>query len=545
MKILLLIPLLLIPLLLVSCFQEEKLYTVNPDGTGKVVFKATFPLDSVINLNQNDGAKPSPEKKAKDAVTKIFEQSEGVAAWADVTYKINDEGKIKFQGTAYFNDLNKVKLKMGGIDSDTLKPTLIKKNGLVTLECALVKKKNASDAAKSEKAQPKWAEMTQKQQKLAMAKARQGLLQMKGMLGGVAADMSTKVTIQLPAPAKKATGFKKLSDSSFTITQTGKMMLEGIDKVLADEKIMQTLAGELDMTQEPPAEVMHQMFGFSANPSVQFPASAAPAFDYKKELQAAQKAAPAMMKKLGLTVAAVAPMVGKAKFKSLRLAGVRIVTPSPDQKVRAFNWSAGTSIALIGELPGAVISADEGKIETFTLNNGQNLLSSKKWDQKPRSINLSDDGAWLSFEIQSDQLPEPGATSIKMLKGEIVCMAAGSSKVVDLAFAKIEQGEKSAHYGAEITEISESKYNKGKKQITIRFELKRDLIKEVTFFDKDGIQLKSKKNGHSWSGGKGTLTLLCDDALSADSVVKLELFTDLKQHVFPFKIENTPLIPIK
>jgi hypothetical protein len=539
MKILLL----LIPFLLVSCFQEEKIYTLNPDGSGKVQFKATFPLDSVINLNGDGGAEPSPEEKAKDAVSKILKKSEGVAAWADVSYKINDEGKIEFQGTAYFSDLNKVELKMGGIDSDTLKPTLIKKDGLVTVECALVKSK--SDAARSEKAKPKWAEMTKNQQKLAMAKARQGLMQMKGMLGGIAGDMSSKVTIHLPAPAKKSTGFKKLTGSSYSITQTGEMMLKGIDKVLADEKIMQSLAGDFDMKQEPPAEVMHQMFGLSADPAVSFPAPAAPAFDYKKELQAAQKATPAMMKKLGLTVIPAAPMVGEAKFKSLRLAGVRIVTPTPDRDVRPFNWSAGTTIALIGELPGAVISTDKGKIETFILNNGQNLLSSKSWGQKLQSVDLSDDGTWLGFEVRSDQLPESGATSIKMLKGEIVCMAASSSKILDLAFAKIAQGEKSEHCGAEITKISESKYNKGKKEISIRFALKKDLIKEVKFFDKDGIQLKSKQNGSSWSGDKGSLTLLCDDALAADCVVKVELFTDLKQHVFPFSIENAPLIPTK
>lgn len=544
--------LLFIPLLLVSCFQEEKVFTLNPDGSGKVEFKTTFSLDSIIKFTSEGEAEPSLEEKAKEAVAKIFEKSEGVAAWTDVSYKIDDEGKIEFQGTAYFSDLNKLELKMGGMTSSALKPNLTKKNGVITIECALDSKK--SDTPKSDKKKPKWSELTEKQQKLAMAKARRGLKQMKGMLAGLAGDMSTKVTIELPSPAQKATGLKKLSDSSYTITQTGDMLLKGIDKVLADEKIMQALAADGDMKQEPPVEVMLQMLGLSAEPSVSFPASAAPAFDYKKELLAAQKAAPAMMKKLGFTgsskVTAVravpaVPMAGESKFKSLRLAGVRIVGSSPNKDVRPFNWSAGTSLALIGELPGAVISADGGKVETFVLNNGQDLMSSKSWDKKPRSIDLSDDGTFIGFEIQSDQLPELGATSIKMLKGEIMCMAAGSSKVIDLAFAKIEQGEKSEHCGAEITEIKESKYNKGKKEISIRFELERELIKEVTFFDKDGIQLESKRNGHSWSGKKGQLTMLCDEALSVDSVIKVELFTDLKKHVLPFVIENASLIPTK
>lgn len=515
---------------------------MNPDGSGKVEFKATFPLDSAINFSSEGETKPSPEKKAKDAVSKTIEKSEGVAAWSDVSYKINDEGEIEFQGTAYFSDINKLKLKMGSMDSNALKPSLSKENGLVSIACSIADKKD--DATKTEKDKPKWDEMTPKQQKMAMAKTRKGLLQMKGMLAGVG-DMSTKVTIHLPASAKKSTGFKKLSDSSYTITQTGDMLLKGVDKVLADEGIMQTLAADGDMKNEPPVEVMQQMFGFSADPLVSFPASAAPAFDYKKELQAAQKAAPAMMKKLGLTVEVAAPMAGESKFKSLRLAGVRIVSPSSDQDVRPFNWSAGTAVALIGELPGAVISADEGNIEVFTLNNGQDLMSSKSWDHKPRSIDLSDDGTLMGFEVQSDQLPEAGATSIKMLKGEIVCMAAGSTKVIDLAFAKIEKGEKSEHCGAEITELKKSQYNKGKTEISIRFELKKDLIKDVGFFDKGGVQIESKQNGYSWSGGKGQLTLICDDSLAPDSVVKVELYDDLKKHVLPFLIEDAPLIPVK
>lgn len=528
--------------LLTSCFEEERIYTLNPDGSGKVEFKATFPLGSTINLNE--GASPSPEQKAKKAVTKTLEDSEGVAAWANVSYKINDEGKIEFKGTAYFKDINKVKLKMGSIDSNALNPSLTKEKGMITIKCLLEDKDKKT--AKPNKNKPQWAKMTKKQQKMAMATTRQGLMQMKGMLAGIAGDMSTKVTIHLPASAKKSTGFKQLSPSSYTITQTGEMMIKGIDQLLANEKTMRMLASDdINMMQDPPTEVLHQMLGLSGDPLVDFSASAPPSFDYKKEVQAAQKAAPAMMKKLGLTVTPAAPMAGKAAFKSLRLAGLQVVTSTTDRKVRPFNRSSGTTLSFIGELPGAVISADDGEIHTFVLDNDQNLLSSKSWDQKPRSIDLSDDGTLLSFEIQSDQLLEANATAIKTLKGEIICMAASSSKTTDLEFKKIKKGEKSEHFGAKITEIKKSPYNEGKKQISIHFDLKKDTIKKVTFFDRDGTELKISQNGSSWSGDSGRFTFLCDDTLSEDAIIAVEVFTDIKRHILPFLIENTPLIPRK
>ncbi len=528
-------------LLLASCFQEERSYTLNPDGSGKVEFKATFPLDSAIQLDFGGGAKPGPEKKAKDAVTKILEESEGVAAWTDVSYKINDEGKLEFQGTAYFGDVNKLKLNMGSMSADSLLPVFTKEKGQITVECSLATKKQEAAAGND---RPKWDEMTEKEQKAALAKARQELMQMKAMVAGVAFDMSSKVTIHLPAPTRKASGFEKLSDTSFTVASTGAMLVEEIDKLLADENLLQAMAGaDLDMDDGPPEELLGTMFGTTENPSLSFAADAAAAFDYKKELAAARKAAPAMLKKLGLTVVPPPPMIGKAEFKSLRLAGLRVATPSTDDDVRPFNWSAGTTLAFIGELPGAVISAEDGEIETFILDNGQNLLSSKSWDRKPRSVNLSKDGTLLGFEIQSDKLPKADATAIKMLKGEIICMAAGASKVTDLAFAKIAEGEESKHYGAKITEIGKHDYQKDKKKVTIHFDLKRNLIKEVQFFDKDGTRLKSEQNGFSWSGDSGELIFSCDDALSEDSAIKVEVFTGMERHRLPFLIENVPLMP--
>lgn len=533
------LPLLLFPFLLVSCFQEESTYTLNPDGSGKVEFQATFPLDSMINLG---GERPerTPEQKAKSAVANIFENSQGVSAWKDVSYKVTDEGEIQFRGTAYFDDLNRLELKMGGFDSNVLTPSWSVENGTVTVKCAL---SDDDKPAKAKNKKPAWSEMTPKQQKLAMAKARRGMMQMKGMLGGIAGEMSTTRTFRLPAAAKQSTGFKKTGDKQFSVAQSGEMMLKGIDKVLADEKLMQRLAVDFDLKESPPAEVMQQVFGISADPSVSFPASAAPAFDYKKELAAAQKAAPAMMKKLGLAAVPMAPMAGEAQFKYIRVTGLRVVAPSADRDVRAFNWTAGTAVALTAKLPGAVISADGGKIKKFTLNNGQDLLPREAGNREPRSIDLSADGTLLGFEVQSEQLPEPGATSIAALQGEVVCMAAGGTKVTDLAFPRLEKGAKGKHYGAEITGIEESKYNEGKKEVSIRFDLNKDLIKDVKFFDGKGVQLESRRNGYSWSGNSGRMTYLCEGDLPADGSVKIELYTDVKKHVMPFSLENLPLIP--
>lgn len=39
------------------------------------------------------------------------------------------------------------------------------------------------------------------------------------------------------------------------------------------------------------------------------------------------------------------------------------------------------------------------------------------------------------------------------------------------------------------------------------------------------------------------MSFSCDEALSEDCVIKVELFPGLERHILPFLLENVPLIP--
>ena len=89
---------------------SKEVYTLNPDGTGKVEFKLVQQLESPMQLG--DGGGKSKDEKARDRVRNVLDASEGVEAWSDVTYKtakINDEWRVLIRGTAYFRDPSKVK----------------------------------------------------------------------------------------------------------------------------------------------------------------------------------------------------------------------------------------------------------------------------------------------------------------------------------------------------------------------------------------------------------------------------------------------------
>lgn len=527
-------------LALASCFQEERVYTLNPDGSGKVEFTATFSTDSVISFSDE---KPDPEKKAKNAVTTILEESEGVSAWTDVSYEMLDDKKVKFHGTAYFADVNKLKLKMGSTNADNLSPQFSSADGVATLACPL-DKKDEDDEKKDTPDEPAWDTLTKEQQDAKIAEAKRELTKMKGMIGAMAADMTTKITLVLPAKSKTSVNFEKVNDTTVTVSQNGADMVAALDKLLADEELLrQAASSKVSMQDGPPPVLTEMMFGVAGDPVVTFAAGAAPAFDYKAEVVAAQKAFPKMVEVLGLTAQVAPPMSENGEFKSIRLAGLRMVTEAEDSGVRPFNWSPGVTLAFIAELPGSVISADDGEITTFLLENDQNMLSSNKYDRKPKSIDISDDGKWLKFEVESDQFPELGGITITELTGEVICMAADGSEVVDLGFKKIAPDEEGTVHGAKVLKVGEHSYQDDKFEVEIRLELSRDMIKEVKFYDADGVEIEARQSGSSWSGKRVDFSFTLDAEPSPDMKVKADIYTEVKRIPVAFKIEDVLLLP--
>lgn len=532
--------LLLLPLLVfTSCYQEEKAFTLNPDGSGKVKFSTTFPLEAAISFVDDEDKKP--EEKLKDAALDILEESEGVDAWSDVSFKLVDGEKIEFHGTAYFRDLNRLKLKMGSISSSSLNPVLTREGDVVTIVCG------DDDEEEGDEGEPKtnWDELSDKEKEAELAKAKQQIVQMKAMAAGLMAGMESKLSFKLPTAPTKHHNFKKLEDMSYSVEISGDKMLKAFDALAEDEELLRSaVAGGMDMQGDPPDELFEAMFGGPGQPTLVYQAGAAPAFDYKSELKAALESSPAMMKKLGLEIVPATPMTDGGSFESLRLAGLRIVTSGPTDDVRPFNWTKGTSLALIAKLPGAVIGVEEGKVLSFTLDNGQDLMSSKDWDRDISGADLSEDGTVVGFEVKSDKLPAADAKAIKELSGELVFTASTGTEKIDLGFAKLAVGEEGAKFGAKIEELGEHSFHEDKLEVSIRFKMKREMIKEVHFLNPDGVKLKSDRNGYSWGGDEGTMTFTVDKGLTEKHRVEIETFAGVSRHVIPFKIENTPLMPV-
>lgn len=87
-------------ILLASCVESDAVYTLNPDGSGKVEHR--------VKVRKSFG-NWSEEEPDKAMAMNLIRGSEGIVAWTNVRHRKTDGGEaIEFSGTGYFPKLSEV-----------------------------------------------------------------------------------------------------------------------------------------------------------------------------------------------------------------------------------------------------------------------------------------------------------------------------------------------------------------------------------------------------------------------------------------------------
>ncbi|MFA6187129.1 MAG: tetratricopeptide repeat protein [Phycisphaerae bacterium] len=93
-----------------GCINGQAVLSLNKDGSGKVSIEGLF--DYPAYCSQTDADCAGAEKFFVEQI-KTMVSSGGFEAWSDVNWKILDDGRCYFKGTAYFNDVNEVDFFIG------------------------------------------------------------------------------------------------------------------------------------------------------------------------------------------------------------------------------------------------------------------------------------------------------------------------------------------------------------------------------------------------------------------------------------------------
>ena len=280
-----------------GCFKTKEIFALNPDGSGKVFYQLTHAqMDTGMsfNMGNSEAKKDSPEDLAKKEAEKILKESSGIDAWKDVSWEVNELGEFTFKGTAYFPDINE--LKMGGNVKSSNHSVFKKTDQGISLVWSSSKKDSPQEDEPSQA-------MDEASIDLAVKKAKAEMAQAMGMLSGILPGMKEEVFFMLPGKIDTVNNFTKVKENLVKIVFDGKKLLRLMKTFSQDDAAIRQVVsqGGNAAKEGPPEDYMNKMlFGNEGNVEVTVSGDLSPVFDYATESMAAIEAYPGMCETLGI-----------------------------------------------------------------------------------------------------------------------------------------------------------------------------------------------------------------------------------------------------
>ena len=268
-------------LLLAGCFQIKQVFTLNPDGSGKVQIEATF-----ISMNLSESK--IDEAQARNAISEIIEKSEGIEAWSDLTFSVLEDGMISMQATAYFPDINKVKI-----------------HNLSTPEEMEYKDHVLSFFLSTEQSGANKMELTNEQIKTRAQQQKKNFEKEGKMLDAFFETMKSEKIFILPGKGEVVAGKVDLTDEGYPkINFIGKDFLAEFKALAQEDKFWEEQVKVKAGMQERVDDSFQQrmtarILGDKIAPSIRI-SDTTPLFDYQKEVSEAKANFDGMLSELGI-----------------------------------------------------------------------------------------------------------------------------------------------------------------------------------------------------------------------------------------------------
>ncbi len=277
-----------------GCFEGKADVTLNPDGTGKIVGEITFQptgpwagrTASDPNLRLND-----PEARMKEVVLKILKSSRGIEAWKDVSFKRLPDDRIQFKGTAYFDDISKVR-----IYPDDVKSRAAFGHEDDKILMLILHRPKDKDARRTSR-------RTYTAESLAarMKSMRRSYREAKGPIGLQLASMKLDLRFHVPGVPNDAKGFEQVG-RTLTFSTTGPQLLRHMDSLVANSATFRQMAatGQSLSGRMLGRSLSSKVFSQRGEVWARMTGHLRPRFDYETEVEAAEDGEKEMLIKLGL-----------------------------------------------------------------------------------------------------------------------------------------------------------------------------------------------------------------------------------------------------
>jgi len=510
---------------LTGCYQVKKTYFINPDGKGKVIINAVLPVIN-LNVNQNNSEKPDLEEKVKE----IIKKSKGVDIWKDVKWEETKEGKLHFTGTAYFSDINSLKIGEIGI----LAPEMKKMNGQYLLSIRMEKEKKKEKKKMSEEEINKMVE-----------KEKKNYFQMKPLLTGFFTDLKEEDIFYLPGKIEKISNFKRISENTASIEIKGEKILKAIDDVMKDEKLAKRAITYNFLNEEGKEQVdklfYGKIFGEEKGIEVVFRPEK-DLFDYNSEIKETKKTlkwGEKEKKKEEKLEQSILPE-GKTNMEGASIAGMKVVCLSDVKNgILPFSSTKGLYLAVLIKFKNKIMSIT-GEMKKAVSEDGENLLPENTYERKLHFPVISKDRKEALLNVNL-KLPEKSKI-VKEIEGEIEYIYGGNKvEEINSGIENFKEGEKGSSSNCKILKNEKSKWQSGKFQIDIECEIPKYKVKDIKFYDEEGNLIKSRIVGTFSTNEKVTFSCILDKKLESGKIVFV-VYKDIFKKKESFNLKNIKIL---
>ena len=492
-------------LVLAGCEQTTSTFVINADGSGKVLYTATFPLD--VEPKDNQAPPKSDDQKVAEAKNKILSKSTGVEAWKDVRCIATPDGLIAFQGTAYVRDFTSLKfstLRSGGGEGDSPELVFTKIPGGYHV--------NLNKNSDKKKSTPKPASQH------SVARTKTNWKYMRPLVSGVLENDLRTYTFVTPKPASAIHGFQKTKDG-YSFTYDGAKILKAMDTIMArPDAELAALAATGDLMDDDRL-MKEAMKSLGWDPVAGASIDLAPAtaqFDYVKEVASATKSdapeAPRAAEHEGKKTPSPDGTAAKASAGA-RIEAINQSFPDPQNPS---NRPVTAQIRVVASFTKPVTSVGEVKVTSLTDGKGKPM--SEKVAPTKASLDRSGTNATFTVEVPAT------STTVGAMSGTLMASAGSGSKIVDLGIKSVTKGAKGTSLNAEIEDLDDG-------WLHLKFKGKMAMVKAVLVFTKEGkpfpvadFQLTEDEEFCS----KTLRSRTDDETWPKDLTFKAEFFTESK-----------------
>ncbi|WP_136809573.1 hypothetical protein [Desulfosediminicola flagellatus] len=528
---------LFLTLFLSGCLDTKQVYTLNPDGSGKVVHEAKIPLNSPITDDD-----VNPEIQLKEAVLSELKNAKGIEAWDDISYKYMDEETIYFKGTAYFKDLSQLKFFNSGITISLFdKVIMFRDDKQFSIELKSSEPSSKNTKTPEQESETVKSVLTDAEVEEQLAEAQKKILEAKAMLTGLLADIRLDRTFYLPGTITTSSNFQRNTDGSVRNNFEGTKLIELITNHLDDEEwLRQQIKNGKKIDEDPlpaPHIVNGHLFGEKAPIKVVINTTDAPLFDYAAETAQAKVHYDALLSKLEPLKAPAPIKIDPETVGKFSVVGFSYVAFADSQNgIQPFGNREGYTLAVMGTLPEKAISLKSARLETALTDTGANLLPESDWDQKIHFPTLGKDGRTVQLDLKILK-PANNLTSLQKISGTLSYMASSEGYTfVDLGISEFKEGVIGNKFGAKVVTASTD-------YLEVSVDIVGDSIKSIELYDTQGKNVGTMRRYNSSSATTHIKfsPMNSENLLPLQGKIRLEIVEDFKIYEMEFSLTDVPL----